>query len=429
MNQLNKYKQMIRLVVVLFFTTNMVIAQENTIRLQDCYENMLINYPLANQSEIFAQTNQLNVKNLKAGWLPSAELNAQATYQSDVFALEIDLPISIDLPEVPKDQYKTTVDINQLIYDWGRIKSAKQLENTNLKVNQQNTQVELNKIKEQINKFYFAILILQRNDELLNVMLNDLESKEKTVESGVKNGVLLSSDLSALKAEKLKVRQSITEIKNQIFAAIDVLAEITGMNIDYESEFEIPEYDIDNSGNLSRPELILFDYQREKLDATSKIVSKQNKPTVFAFTQLGYGKPGLNMTSEQFDSFYYVGLGLNWKFWDWNKTNREKQIISLNKDLVSTQESTFNKQINVALKNESAKIKIYQDAIESDLEIIKLREEVTESARSKLDNGVITSTDYITELSKETQAKINYETNKIQLVQSKVNYLYIKGEL
>ena len=419
-----------RIIIILVFISNVALAQQQqNVRIEDCYESMLINYPLVNQSEIYMQSSELKINNLKTAWLPNAELNAQATYQSDVFALEIDMPISIDLPEVPKDQYKTTVDINQLIYDWGRIKSAKQLENTNLKVNQQNTQVELNKIKEQINKFYFAILILQRNDELLNVMLNDLESKEKTVESGVKNGMLLSSDLSVIKAEKIKVRQSIAEIKNQIFAAIDVLAEITGMDIDYESGFEIPEYDIDNSGNLSRPELILFDYQREKLDVTSKIISKQNKPKVFAFTQLGYGKPGLNMTSEQFDSYYYVGLGLNWKFWDWNKTNREKQIILLNKDLISTQESTFNKQINIALKNESTKIKIYQDAIKSDLEIIKLREEVTESARSKLDNGVITSTDYITELSKETQAKINYETNKIQLVQSKVNYLYIKGEL
>lgn len=429
MNQLYKYKQMMKLLAVLFFITNVVIAQENTIRLQDCYENMLINYPLANQGEIFAQTNQLNIKNLKVGWLPNTELNARATYQSDVFALEIDLPISIDLPEVSKDQYKATVDINQLVYDWGRIKSAKQLENTNLKVNQQNTQVKLNKIKEQINRFYFAILILQRNEELLNVMLNDLETKEKTVESGVKNGVLLNSDLSALKAEKIKVRQSINEIKNQRFAAIDVLSEITGINMEYKSEFEIPEYEIDNSGSLSRPELILFNYQREKLDATSTLVSKQNKPTVFAFTQLGYGKPGLNMTSDQFDSYYYVGLGLNWKFWDWSKTKREKQIISLNKDLISTQENTFSKQINVALKNEFAKIEIYRDAIKSDKEIIKLREEVTESARSKLSNGVITSTDYITELSKETQAKINYETHKIQLVQSKVNYLYIKGEL
>jgi outer membrane protein TolC len=419
-----------KIVIVLLFITNVAFAQQKqVVRLQDCYESMLVNYPLASQSDIYQQSSELSIKNLKTNWLPNAELKAQATYQSDVLELNLDLPISFDLPTMPKDQYKATVDINQLIYDWGRIKSAKQLESINLKTNIQTSHVELNKIKEQINKFYFAILILERNEELLGVMLNDLGIKQKSVQSGVKNGVLLSSELSALKAEILKVNQSVNEIKNQRLATIDVLSEITGISLTYESEFEIPEYEIDNSESLKRPESVLFNYQKEKLDATTKLLSKQNTTTDIAFTQLGYGKPGLNMLNDQFDSYYYVGVGLNWKFWDWSKTSREKKIVLLNKDLVSTQESTFNKQINIALKNESAKIKIYEDAVESDKEIIKLREEVTESARSKLDNGVITSTDYITELSKETQAKINYETHKIQLIQSKVNYLYIKGEI
>lgn len=408
---------------------NMVSAQESVIRLEDCYKNMMVNYPLASQSEIYNQSNQLSIKNIKTGWLPNAELNAQATYQSDAINMDFNIMGNSVGFEGEKDQYKATVDIKQLIYDWGRIKSAKQLENSNLKVNQQSNQVELNKIKDQINKFYFAILILQRNEDLLGIMLKDLETKEESVKSGVENGVLLNSDLSALKAEIIKVNQNIAEINNQKAAAVDILAEITGMDINSESELQIPDYNIDSSGNFNRPELALFDYQKEKMDFTSKAISKQNKPTVFAFSQLGYGKPGLNMVSDEFDSYYFVGVGLKWNFWDWNKTSRQKQIISLNKDLVSAQQNTFNKQINIALKNESANIKTYTEAIKADQEIIKLREEVTESARSKLDNGVITSTDYITELSKETQAKISYETHKIQLVQSKVNYLYIKGEI
>ena len=418
-----------RIVVILMFITGVVNAQDNVLRLHDCYEKMLVNYPLANQSEIYSQTSDLNVKNLKTGWLPNVELNAQATYQSDAISINMSTPAGNYGFEADKDQYKATVDINQLIYDWGRIKSAKQLENANLNVNQQSNKVELNKIKEQVNNFYFAILTLQKNEELLKVMLQDLDSKEKTVASGVKNGALLGSDLSAIKAERLKVNQSITEIELQRLAAIDVLSEITGMEIQYDVVLELPDYSVENTTEYNRPEFVLFDYQKEKLDLTSKVISKQNKPTFFAFSQLGYGKPGLNMVNDQFDTYYYLGVGLKWNFWDWNKTKREKKIVSLNKDLITTQENTFNKQLNVALKNEKARIDIYEKALKSDEEIIKLREEVTESARAKLDNGVITSTDYISELTAETQAKLKYETHKIQLVQSKVNYLYIKGEI
>jgi outer membrane protein TolC len=418
-----------KICIILLFITNVAFAQQQKVQLSDCYESMLVNYPIANQTSVYSQTSELNTKNLKAAWLPNAELNAQATYQSDVFELELDMPIAIDLPEMSKDQYKATIDINQMIYDWGRIKSAKQLENVDLKVKQQITQVDLNKVKEQINTFYFAILVLERNEELLSLMLKDLTTKKESVESAVKNGVLLSSDLSALKAEILKLKQSIVEIKQQRLSAIDILTEICGLEISYDAEIDVPEFEVEASNEMSRPENILFNYQREKLDAASSMLSKQNKPTVFAFSQLGYGKPGLNMLSEDFDSFYYLGVGLKWKFWDWNKTKRERQVVSLNQNLVSIQEKTFNKQMNVALRNELSKLEIYKNALESDKEVIKLREEVSSSARSKLDNGVITSTDYITELSKETQAKINYETHKIQMVQSKVNYLYLKGEL
>ncbi len=419
-----------RVLILFLWFSNSLMAQENMIHLQDCYDQMMNNYPLSRESEIYSNMSGLKMKNLKTGWLPQAEFKAQATYQSDVIDIEIDIPFGgIDIPQAEKDQYKTTIDINQLIYDWGRIKSAKQVENAELKINQQNNRVELNHIKEQINKFYFAILILQKNEELMNVMLNEIKEKEFVVQSGVENGVLLPSDLNVLKAEKLKLKQNINQIKNQRVAALNILAEITGMAIDDNSILKIPEYELDENSEWNRPEHQLFDLQKEKIDFSIKATSKQNKPMIYAFSQLGYGKPGLNMLNNEFDTYYYLGLGVRWKFWDWNQNKRQREIFALNKDIIQAKEESFNKQLEVALNNEKSNIRNYKEAIKSDLEIIALREEVTNSARSKLENGVITSTEFITELNAETQAKINYETHKIKRVQSIVNYLYIKGEI
>jgi len=418
-----------RILIVLMLLANLGYAQNKEINLKDCYDQLLINYPLVNDTEIYNQVNELKLKNLNSEWLPKAELKAQATYQSDVFALEIDLPITVDLPEGSRDQYKATVDINQLIYDWGRIKNLKKTEEWNLKINKQNNLVELNKLKEQINKFYFAILIIQKNEELLNVMLNDIDKKELTVTSGVKNGVLLPSDLSVLQAEKLKLKQNISQLTNQRLAAIQILAEITGMDLSSDVQLSLTDYELNDSVEFLRPEHILFDYQSEQINASSNVVLKQNKPMFFAFGQLGYGKPGLNMLYDEFDSYYYLGVGLSWKFWDWNQNKRQREILTLNKNLIGSKRESFNKQIQIALNNEIANIENYQSSLITDIEIIKLREEVTKSAFSKLENGVITSTQYVTELGSETQAKINYETHKIQLIQSKANYLYLKGEI
>jgi len=418
-----------RIVLMFLLFSNSLWAQENVVRLKDCYENMLATYPISQQSDIYAKTNELSIQNIKAGWLPNAELKAQATYQSDVMSVSFPVMGNNLGFEGEKDQYKATIDINQLIYDWGRIKAAKEKEQFSLKVSQQNVQVELNRIKEQINQFYFAILLLNQNEEVLQTMLNDLEAREMKVESAVKNGVLLNSDLSAIKAEKIKVKQNIIEISNNRLAAIQILAEITGMEISSDSKFEIPDYEINIEENALRPEFALFDYRSEQLDATANLISKQNKPMFYSFAQVGYGKPGLNMTSDEFDSFYIVGVGLSWNFWDWKQTKRKKEITLLNKSVVNSNKETFDKQVNVALDNVQANIASLQSAIIGDKEIIELREEVTESARSKLDNGIITSSDYIKELSAETQAKLSFETHKILLQQAKVNYLYMKGLL
>ena len=419
-----------KIILVFLFIGNIALAQQNEISLQDCYDQMLQNYPLTEESVIYSNINELKIKNLKSEWLPQTELKAQATYQSDVIDIDIDIPMGdIQLPQADKDQYKATVDINQLIYDWGRIKSARQVENAELKINQQNNRVELNKLKEQINKFYFAILILQKNEELMNVMMQEIEKKESTVESGIENGVLLPSDLNVLKAEKLKLKQNINQIMHQRVSALNILAEITGMSIDLNSNLKIPDYELDKNTDWNRPEHQLFDFQKAKIDFSIKAYAKQNKPMIYAFSQLGYGKPGLNMLNNEFDTYYYLGLGVRWEFWDWNQNKRQREILALNKDIIQSKEESFNKQLEVALNNEKSNIRNYNDAVKSDLEIIELREEITKSARSKLDNGVITSTEFITELNAETQAKINYETHKIKRIQSIVNYLYIKGEI
>jgi hypothetical protein len=115
--------------------------------------------------------------------------------------------------------------------------------------------------------------------------------------------------------------------------------------------------------------------------------------------------------------------------WDWGKTKRERQVLTIQKDIIQTKKETFDKTLIIALQSQTANINKYEQLIIKDNEIIELRSKITKSASSQLENGVITSTDYLTELNAETLSKINLETHKIQLLQTKVNYLTIKGDL
>jgi outer membrane protein TolC len=152
-------------------------------------------------------------------------------------------------------------------------------------------------------------------------------------------------------------------------------------------------------------------------------------PKLYAFGQLGYGRPGLNMLNNEFDDFYIVGATLKWNFWDWNKTKREKQVYAIQKSMVTTKRENFTKNLSIDLQNRKAAIQKLEEALKRDADIVTLRSGITQIAQSQLNNGVITTSDYLNELNAETQARINLETHKIQLEQAKVSYLLGMGGL
>lgn len=63
----------------------------------------------------------------------------------------------------------------------------------------------------------------------------------------------------------------------------------------------------------------------------------------------------------------------------------------------------------------------YNDLIQQDQEIIALRTSVKKAAVAQLENGVITSHDYISQVNAENQARQDLILHEIQLLQVQYN--------
>ncbi|NJK84991.1 MAG: TolC family protein [Bacteroidales bacterium] len=153
------------------------------------------------------------------------------------------------------------------------------------------------------------------------------------------------------------------------------------------------------------------------------------RPKVFAFSQAGYGRPGLNMLSTEFDTYYLAGIGLKWNIYDWGSLSNKKKITALQNDNLDLQILNLNRTIDIALENQLADIENYKNAVKNDQEIIELRKQVVESSKTQLENGTLTATQYLTEANAELLAKIQLENHKILLAQSFINYRLIKGDI
>jgi hypothetical protein len=81
------------------------------------------------------------------------------------------------------------------------------------------------------------------------------------------------------------------------------------------------------------------------------------------------------------------------------------------------------------LENKIAEINKAEELIIRDKELIELREKISKSVSSQLDNGVITSSQYLTEINAEASARLDLESHKIQLVKAKLDYQAALGNL
>lgn len=415
----------INFILLLFLAPFLAVAQQK-LSLEDCYDLANKNYPLAKQNQLLSQKKDLELQTLSKEYLPKIDLNAQATYQSEVTQVPIKIPNSTINP-LNKDQYRATLDINQIIYNGGLQEVNNTIKEIQTKVQQQQVSVNLYQLKSRINQLYFSIFLLQERAAILLAKREQLQSKIAEVKTGVKFGALLPTSEKVLEAEDLKIKQLLSEIKFDKKKALENLSILTASPLDENTTLIKPKLNLDSNSKNNRPELQLFDLQNEQIEISKTAISKNNLPKLKAFGQAGYGNPGLNMLDNSFQTFYMVGLKANWNVFDWNKSKTDREILSVSENIIAAEKETFLLNNSIQLQEMNNEIQKLEEIISSDLDIIALRETVLKSSDVQLKNGVITASDYIVELTNLYEAKTNYKLHEIQLLLAKANYNITKG--
>ena len=415
-----------RIISMLFLVGAINANAQQSMTLETCYALALNKYPLAKQADLLKQKSTYEINNLNKGKLPKIDLNAQATYQSEVTQLPIQLP-NVTINPLNKDQYRATLDVNQLLYNGGAIDASTKLKEAQTKTQQQQVAVNLYQLKTRINQLYFTIVLLQERQSLLKSKGEQIDSKIKEVKTGVKFGALLPASEKVLEAENLNIKQQLTEIHFDRIRLLENLSTLVAATLDENTMLVKPTLMSDFSRKNNRPELELFDFQSNQLEVSKNVLSKNNYPKINAFGQAGYGNPGLNMLNNSFQTFYLFGVKANWNVFDWNKTKNEKQALTISNEIITTEKETFLINNILQLQEIQNEIKKTEEILKTDSEIIALRDYVTTTSAAQLKNGVITSSDYLVELTHLYEAKTNQKVHEIQLDLAKANYLVTNG--
>jgi outer membrane protein TolC len=420
-------------IIALLLSFPALSQSHDSITLELCYQQLQKTYPLARQAGLMDQSSALRTKNLNKNYLPQFNVNGSASWQNEVTEVVIPLPANmppLSGPAIPKDQYKLTLDVTESIYNGNITNYQKKLEKYNLSVDLKNVDATLYLLKDQVNQFYFSILLSEQNIKLLEETKKQLESKLQEVSSAVRNGSSLQMNADLIMAEIIKLEQNIYELSMDRLAGIRMLSELTGMPLDEKSGFKMPAITVPamNYEN-KRIEFELYGIQRERVDLLKNMVTTKWNPKLWAFGQFGVGIPGYNFLSTDVAPMFMVGAKLTWNPWNWNANKNEKKIYGIQGDILKNQQESFDKNLRVTTNKNMTDITKLTGLLTKDAELVALRAGITKTASSQLSNGVITSSDYILRVNDETQARMGMEIHKIQLIKAKISYLYNIGKL
>ncbi|HSP87871.1 MAG TPA: TolC family protein [Ignavibacteriaceae bacterium] len=410
------------LIISVFLLSGELVKPQTTLTLDECYNKSRDNYPLIIQKEYIVKSKDYTVSNIWNGYFPQITISGQATYQSDVTTLPISVP-GITIDKLTKEQYKVVADVSQVIYDGGIMSFQSDFQNSLAEVDDQKLEIELLKVKESVNQIYFGILLLDAQLKQIGLLKNDLNESLLKLNAALENGTTIKSNVDVVRAELLKANQKEIELNSSRIAFIQMLGLLINQSLDESTKLEQPILNNFSSElEITRPELKLFSSQQNMITSQDGLTISKVLPKASLFFQGGYGKPGLNMLLNEFDWFYIAGVRLTLSLSNLYNYENEKEINELNKKNIEAQKQTFVLNTNISVKQHLQEIDKLKKLIAVDREIIDIRTSVKESAKAQLENGVITSNDFIRELNAEDTAKQSLAIHIIQLLLAQYNY-------
>lgn len=408
--------------IILGLSMTKLISCPAQITIEACYQKAQENYPLIKKYDLIEKTKEYNINNAEKGYLPQVTVSGNASYQSDVTHLPSGLSnlslLGGGIPTMGKDHYGVAMDLNQTIWDGGRIKAQKEIAQMQGNVEKGNAEVGLYSVNQRVNGVFFGILLAEAELKQNQLYIENLERNFQKESSYRQNGLANQGDVDVVEVNILKAKQTRIQYETTRKTYIEMLSQLIGERLNDSVKLETPSNNQLTTTEINRPELKWFDAQINYYKALHKETISDLLPKLGAYMTGGYGRPALNMLENKFKPYYIAGIKLSWNLGNLYTHKNREQIIENNIKTVEVDRETFlfNTQLDMDLKNNQ--IAKYIRQLKFDQDIIRLRKSVEQISEGKMANGTISGTDLMTDINALQQAEQDKILHEMEMLQS-----------
>jgi outer membrane protein TolC len=409
-------------------------AAQDTLRVERLQDAALRNDPRGAQRALLKAATDLRLDVIGSDRLPQVTFNGQASHQSDVTEPKSEIP-GLAIPDLPKDRWQTTLDVEQRLYDGGDVARRRELEEARHAESEAGVEVSLYQLRSDVNSAFYAAFLFEKRVAEYEALVGDLEARLSTVRARVEAGTALGRDAAEIEAERVRAELQRDEARASRRAALATLSDLVGRPLDTTSVLVLPTAEPEQSYQglaavaelRRRPEFEQFQRSRLRLDKEIEYVAIENRPRVFAFGQAGVGLPGYDQFRTTPDAFWQAGVKLEWRPWTWRSAGRTADTYRLQQQIVATEEQALGRQLARDVVTDLEDIGRLKAALSDDERIVRLRTEVERQARAQYDEGAITTPDYVEARTDVLEARLVLERHRVELAQARSRYLTILG--
>ncbi len=298
--------------------------------------------------------------------LPGFSLNARYAHATE--QPQINLPTGNTVILNPYDTYETSLQVDYIVFSGFAQSESRKVKAFEHKISSINGDQKTKEIAFTAIQTYRNAQFMKLSLEILGDALKRNKVQMSRAKALLENGMALRLDTLSLALNKLDIQQQIIQSHSVMENWLQLLKSLNGKEVtisDASSLSNLPSF---NSYRLEEQGLFKnVRLQQQKLSAFKEVARANYYPKVFISASYNYGRPGIDVIENKWNSYAKWMVGMQWNIWNWwadqaalNSSdlkfkalqyNEEtlKDQLQLNYDAARRALESLKKQYNVAL--------------------------------------------------------------------------------
>ena len=376
-------------------------------------------HPSIKEAEEILNEANSRIELVKSAYLPTVDFSGSYSLVGPVS--KITFPGLGTFPFNPNNNYNVGVDVNEVIYDFGKTSKSIDLENKKKEINK----IDIDRIKQNLSKLiinnYYNLVYTQsairiKDEELQNLQahLHIVEKKSNTGSATRYELLTTQVKISTIESQKVDLEASY-HVQQSVLNTLLGLPEDTPHKVyavfsseEFSDDGSLIEYAFDH-----REEIKLAKQKTELEHLNYAAIKSVNNPSINAFGSVGF-KNGYSPDLNELRGNFLLGVGIKMHLYDAKKKKNNMQLSK--SDILVSQYETEVQKRNIT--NEVVEAKSYIDASKKKVEQFDIQLDhalqAYELAMVSYKSGAITNLDLL-------DSETSVSESRLQLLKAKID--------